>query len=93
MLPLDVTVPTQIQSAFEEVRKHFGRLDVVVNNAGYVLSSEIETTPIEEAKKQLEVLLWGPVQICQQVSMFKFSKERGVTMPIRCIGYQILQGC
>ena len=70
VLRLDVTNGPEIESAFEETRKTFGRLDVIVNNAGYALSSEIETTPIEEARKQLEVLLWGPVQICQHVGVY-----------------------
>ena len=72
ILRLDVTNASEIDYVFEETRKTFGRLDIVVNNAAYVLSSEIETTPIEEARKQLDVLLWGPVQICQQVIVADF---------------------
>ncbi|CAL1707777.1 unnamed protein product [Somion occarium] len=69
-IPLDVTNQSQIKNAFEETKKHFGQLDVVVNNAGYGLSSEIETTPEDEARRQVEVLLWGPVHICQQAIRF-----------------------
>lgn len=68
VLPLDVTNKSQIDAVFEETKKCFGRLDVVVNNAGYGLSGEIETIPEDDARKQVEVLFWGPVWICQRVS-------------------------
>ncbi|KAI0785515.1 hypothetical protein C8Q75DRAFT_722698 [Abortiporus biennis] len=70
ILPLDVTNPSQITSAFEATKNHFGRIDVLVNNAGYGLQGEIETTPDEEARKVMEVLFWGPVNICKQAIPF-----------------------
>ncbi|KAK7692851.1 hypothetical protein QCA50_004486 [Cerrena zonata] len=70
ILPLDVSNKSQIDSVFEETKKHFGRLDVVVNNAGYGLAGEIETTPEDEARKLIEVLFWGPVWICQRAIPF-----------------------
>ncbi|KAF8581476.1 NAD(P)-binding protein [Ramaria rubella] len=66
--PLDVVSPTQIKEAFETTKKHFNRLDVVVNNAGYGLFGEIEATPDEEARAQIEVLFWGPVNITREVN-------------------------
>ena len=65
--PLDVTDEDQIVAAFEATRKHFGRLDVVVNNAGYGLSGEFEAIPKDRARKQIEVLFWGPVNITREV--------------------------
>ncbi|KAI0072706.1 NAD(P)-binding protein [Panus rudis PR-1116 ss-1] len=67
---LDVTNQKHIECAFEATKEHFGRLDVIVNNAGYGLSSEIETAPDEEARKQIEVLFWGPVNICKKAIPF-----------------------
>ncbi|KAF8581481.1 NAD(P)-binding protein [Ramaria rubella] len=71
--PLDVVSPTQIEEAFEATKKHFNRLDVVVNNAGYGLFGEIEATPDEEARAQIEVLFWGPVNITKEA--IKFFRE------------------
>ncbi|KAI0328199.1 NAD(P)-binding protein [Cubamyces sp. BRFM 1775] len=42
---------------------HFGRLDVVVNNAGYGLNAIVEGTPDETARAQFEVNFWAPVRI------------------------------
>ncbi|KIJ36895.1 hypothetical protein M422DRAFT_211950 [Sphaerobolus stellatus SS14] len=63
---LDVGSPEEIEAAFEATKKHFNRLDVVVNNAGYGLYGEIEATPDHEARAIFEVLFWGPVNITKQ---------------------------
>ena len=67
ILPLDVTSVAQIDAAFAKVKEHFGRLDVVVNNAGYGMVSEIEGTPEDEARACFEACFWGVVHICQRV--------------------------
>ena len=70
--PLDVSNEAQISEAFKATEKHFGRLDVVVNNAGYGLKGEIEAIPEDEARKQIEVLFWGPVHITKEVHSRRF---------------------
>ncbi|KAI0933380.1 hypothetical protein AcV5_005539 [Taiwanofungus camphoratus] len=66
VLPLDVTNEAQISEAFEMTRERFGRLDVVVNNAGYCVEGEIEAVPEEVARKEMDVLFWGLVHITKQ---------------------------
>ncbi|TFY76994.1 hypothetical protein EWM64_g7019 [Hericium alpestre] len=61
VVTLDVMNPSQIEEAFRRTKEHFQRLDVVVNNAGYGLMGEIEMTPEDLARQQIEVLFWGPV--------------------------------
>ncbi|KAI0920078.1 hypothetical protein AcV5_007922 [Taiwanofungus camphoratus] len=70
LLPLDVANRTQITETFEAIRQHFGRLDVVINNAGYGIVGEVENTPEEEARKMVEVLFWGPAHIMQEAIVF-----------------------
>lgn len=67
VIPLDVADHAQIIQAFEATKSHFGRLDVVVNNAGYGIQGEIENTSEDEARKMMEVLFWGPVHVTQEV--------------------------
>ena len=66
---LDVVNDEHIEAAFAATKEHFGRLDVVVNNAGYGLFGEAESLPLDEARQQLEVLFWGPVKISLKVRL------------------------
>ncbi|KAA1474161.1 NAD(P)-binding protein [Dentipellis sp. KUC8613] len=69
-LALDVTNVAQIDAVFAKIKETFGRLDVVVNCAGYGLEGEVEATPDEEARRQVETLFWGPVNICKRAVPF-----------------------
>lgn len=53
-LPLDVTSKTSVESAFSTAIERFGRIDYVVNNAGYGTFIEAEATP-EEARQVFEI--------------------------------------
>ena len=66
---LDVVNDEQIEAAFAATKEHFGRLDVVINNAGYGLFGEAEGLPLNEAREQLEVLFWAPVKISLKVRL------------------------
>jgi NAD(P)-dependent dehydrogenase (short-subunit alcohol dehydrogenase family) len=67
VLELDVVQDSHVLSVFQKAKTHFGRVDVVVNNAGYGLFGEIEGTTDEQARHQMEVNFWGPVRICREV--------------------------
>ena len=66
---LDVMNDEQIEAAFAATKDHFGRLDIVVNNAGYGLFGEAEGLPLNEARELVEVLFWGPVKISLKVDL------------------------
>lgn len=71
ILPLDVTNVDQVRDVFEKTKEQFGRLDVVVNNAGYGVNGEMESTPNEVARQQMEVCFWGAVHVMREVSVFR----------------------
>jgi NAD(P)-dependent dehydrogenase (short-subunit alcohol dehydrogenase family) len=56
---LDVTDARAAQLAIADAHHHFGRLDVIVNNAGYANVSPIETTDDEDFRAQFETNFWG----------------------------------
>jgi len=56
---LDVTSEEQWQSAVEQTEREFGKLDVLVNNAGILLFNAITDTPLEELRRVLDVNLVG----------------------------------
>jgi len=77
-LSLDVTDEESMQRCVQSVLDKEGRIDVLVNNAGYGWFGAIETTPMEEARRQLEVNVFGLSRMCQLVlpAMRKQGKGR-----------------
>ncbi|MDB6071059.1 MAG: fabG 8 [Verrucomicrobiales bacterium] len=60
---LDVTRPNSITRALAEARAHFGRLDVVVNNAGYGLLGALEECSDEQMVRNVETNFLGPLRV------------------------------
>lgn len=50
---LDLSTSSQIDGLFEKAVKKFGRVDVVVNNAGYGVAGPFETLSEEQCRKQM----------------------------------------
>ena len=66
-LPLDVTDRAAVEIAVREAQSRFGRLDVVVNNAGYGLFGAVEEVSEAEARAQMETNLFGALWVTQAV--------------------------
>lgn len=64
-LELDVTRPEQVKTAVEQAHAHFGRLDIVFNNAGYSLVGTIEEASADDIRAQYETNIIGPVSVIQ----------------------------
>jgi NAD(P)-dependent dehydrogenase (short-subunit alcohol dehydrogenase family) len=64
-LVVDVTKSTQLEQAFQIIFERYGRLDVLVNNAGIGFAGAIEEATLEEAKHIFEVNLWGAMLATQ----------------------------
>lgn len=64
-LELDVTNPTQVNKVVQQAHAHFGRLDIVLNNAGYSLVGTIEEASAEELRALYETNVFGPVTVMQ----------------------------
>jgi NAD(P)-dependent dehydrogenase (short-subunit alcohol dehydrogenase family) len=66
-LPLDVNDRAQCFDAIAKAKKHFGAIDVVINNAGYGLFGSIEETTEKEARDQIETNVFGLLWVTQAV--------------------------
>lgn len=78
VIKLNVISAAEIKSAFETVKAYYGRIDVVVNNAGYGLKGEVESVSDDDAMRQMDINFWGPARICREVCAYlSFSDSRG----------------
>ncbi|GJE28162.1 SDR family oxidoreductase [Methylobacterium organophilum] len=66
-LALDVTDPDQVGRAVARAHERFGRLDVVVNNAGYALVGAIEETSEADVRAEFETNVFGALRVLQAV--------------------------
>src|SRR6266498_1065636 len=67
LLPLDVRSDASVQSCVDRVLERAGRIDVIVNNAGYVLTGAVEKATIEQAQAQFETNVFGPMRTIKAV--------------------------
>lgn len=75
ILPLDVSVDQQMTDVVEQVVKRWGRLDVLINNAGICFRTVVEQMDRESEMDQLQVNYLGPMTLSRLV--IPFMRERG----------------
>jgi NAD(P)-dependent dehydrogenase (short-subunit alcohol dehydrogenase family) len=88
LLPMQLDV-TDRDAAFETVRRaheHFGRLDIVVNNAGYGQFGMVEELSEQEARDQIETNLFGALWVTQAALPFLREQGSGHFLQVSSIG-------
>jgi NAD(P)-dependent dehydrogenase (short-subunit alcohol dehydrogenase family) len=86
---LDVTDREQISRAVAAASDRFGRIDVLVNNAGYGSVGAIEEIDIEELKALHETMFIGPVRLTQAVLPGMRQRRSGTIVQISSMGGQL----
>src|SRR6202165_2650874 len=85
-ITLDVTDKAAVAGAIAEAHARFGRLDVVVNNAGYGLFGAIEEVSEAEARAQLETNLFGALWVTQAALPIMRAQGSGHIIQVSSIG-------
>ncbi|MBD2499920.1 SDR family oxidoreductase [Anabaena azotica] len=86
---LDLTVPETIKLAIDETLDEFGRIDVLVNNAGYALMGPMEAVTPEQLHHQFQINVFGLVSTMQAVIPLFREQRQGTIINVASIGGRI----
>lgn len=82
VVELDVTNPADAESAVTSVIDHFGRIDVLVNNAGNFYAGFFEEMTPEDFRAQVETNLFGPVNVTRAVLPVMRAQRSGLVVQL-----------
>ncbi len=89
VLPMDITKEEDVVAAVEAIRAGHGGIDVLINNAGYGQYGPVEETPIETARYQFEVNIFGLARLTQLLLPLMRTNDRGLIINISSVGGKI----
>ena len=91
ILSIDVTSDASMQQAVQFIIDREGRIDVLINNAGYGSFGSLEEVPMEEARQQFEVNVFGLARLTQLVIPHMREKQYGKIVNIASVAAHIYQ--
>lgn len=89
VIPTDMGQPEQVAALAEQALQTFGRIDALVNNAGYGQMGPVELIPIEAVRQQFEVNVIGATRLIQAVIPVMRQQGGGRIVNISSIGGQV----
>ncbi len=89
VLKLDVTDDKSVKEAIEQIVNERGRIDVLVNNAGYALLGPLEELSIQEIKEQFETNVFGVVRLTKEILPIMRRQLHGTIVNISSIAGRI----
>ncbi|MCE0763522.1 SDR family NAD(P)-dependent oxidoreductase [Pseudonocardia kujensis] len=88
-LALDVTDAAAVEATVAKAVEHFGRLDVVVNNAGYGDLASVEDVSLEDFRAQIDTNFYGVVYVSKAVTPIMRRQGSGHIFQVSSIGGRI----
>lgn len=89
LLQMDVTDEASMVTGIQEILKNEGKIDILINNAGYGSYGALEDVPMEEAKYQFEVNIFGLARLTQLILPHMRKQKNGRIINISSIGGSI----
>lgn len=88
-VPCDISVQAQVERAVAAARERFGRVDVLINNAGIISVGPLEVQSVEDFERAMGVHFWGPLYATLAVLPDMRERGEGRIVNISSIGGKI----
>jgi NAD(P)-dependent dehydrogenase (short-subunit alcohol dehydrogenase family) len=85
-VPCDITQWEQVQGLIQQAQERFGRIDIVVNNAGVITVGPQQTMTLEDYEEAMKSMYWGMVYTTQAVLPQMRARKSGHIVNITSIG-------
>ncbi|WP_246294590.1 SDR family oxidoreductase [Paenibacillus planticolens] len=82
---LDVTIQTSIEAAVSDIMKKYGRIDVLINNAGFAVGGYVEDVPMEAWRSQLETNVFGVIATTKAVLPYMRASQSGCIVNVSSV--------
>ncbi|MBS1796029.1 MAG: SDR family oxidoreductase [Acidobacteria bacterium] len=83
---LDVTDPASIEKAIADVLEKFGRIDAVLNNAGFAVVGSFESATPEQIERQYRTNVFGLMNVTRAILPYFREQKRGFIVNVASIG-------
>jgi NAD(P)-dependent dehydrogenase (short-subunit alcohol dehydrogenase family) len=85
----DVTIPAEVKAMIDQIHKTFGRIDVLVNNAGIIQVGPLEVITVDDYRQAFNTHFWGPLNTILAVLPGMKLRRTGRIVNISSVGGKI----
>jgi short-subunit dehydrogenase len=88
-IPCDITNQEQVQQLVEQATKHYGQIDVLVNNAGIISVGPLQTLTRSDFEESMNIIFWGMYNVTMAVLPQMLARRNGQITNITSIGGKV----
>ncbi|WKN32605.1 SDR family oxidoreductase [Porifericola rhodea] len=89
-IPCDITNPEQVTNMFRLIRKRFGAVEVLINNAGVIQIAPAEEMEMQEYEEAMNLHFWAPLRLMEAVLPEMRKKKEGRIVNIASLAGKVI---
>ncbi len=87
--PCDISNRDSVAAMIEDIRRHYGRIDMLINNAGEIMVSPFENLDVADFERSMAVMFWGPLYVTLAALPAMQTRGEGTIVNVTSIGGKV----